>query len=197
MRTVQALITATVLLLFTQAGYAETETWYYRLALHAGGFVVPGPGVALEEMPVGPLVGGEHTFIWEVGGRHEHLLGFSIAANVGFFFGNDPGKFINTNVSLAYWYQLEGNEPGDGFYLRANFGFIDAIVTRKSDKEERENSFIWFPAIIFGPSIKFGFGYGWPINETTRFTLGANYELSVSIFGDALNALYLDAGFLF
>jgi hypothetical protein len=196
-RTVFVLLAALTLLIAPQIGHTETETWYYRLALHGGGYLIASPGVASKEIPIGPMVGPEHTFLWEVAGHHEHLLGFSGAVTFGFFFTNDPGQLINTNLSLAYWYQTRGSEPGDGLYLRANIGFIDAFVTRKSDEEEKKNSFIWFPDIIFGPSLKFGMGWGWPTNETVRFTLGFNYELSVGIFGNVLNALYLDAGFLF
>lgn len=188
---------AIILLLLPQTGHADRASWYYRLALQGGGFIVSDGKMASDEMPIGPLVGPEHTFLWEVNRQHQHLLGFSGACYFGFFFTDDPGTTLNINLSLAYWYQIRGQEAGDGPYFRFNFGLTAAEVNHKSDEEKKKEAFIWMPYLVIGPSLKIGWGYGWPLHPTVRFTMGANYELGIGVLGNVINALYLDLGFLF
>lgn len=203
-RTVQVLLIATILLLLPQTGHAKTARWYYRFAIQIGGFAITDPSIVPDERPVGLLLGPfEHTFLWEVAGQHNHLLGVSSGVHASpMHLATGGGQEISMYLGVAYWYQIKGSEPGDGPYFRANLNLTYTTISCKSDAKEKEEakakSLMWIPHHIIGPSLKLGWGWGWPLHWTVRYFLGISYELGIGVFKDnALNAVYLDTGFLF
>lgn len=154
---------------------AEVESWYTYWGIGSADHHYPGdldsafrqadayPGVARTEMSLEML-----GFYWPLESE-KMIVGFVIS---GSFDALDDGY---SSVQLdQYLYGLSamrfaGNEPGKGFFVRADGGLARAALTSTYGGD------LWSES---GFGVLGGVGYGVAISEQTRILLSATYSNS-------------------
>jgi opacity protein-like surface antigen len=115
------------------------------------------PGVSRSEVAVDML-----GFYWPVGDQSSTIVGFVINGSADRL--DDSYDYIQINHYLygASVMHFFGQEPGDGFFVRGDFGIAKASVT---------DSFGYSSTSDSGTGYLIGIGYGIPMSSDSRLLL--------------------------
>lgn len=181
----------------TLASPSKNESWYFYAGL---GWAGPSYPASLQESfdALNSQPGVSHFplsmdllgFYFPMTSDHRTALG-PIVSGVGdrWTIGTEWMQFnqYTYGVSLLHFF---GANMGDGFFLRADAGAARNVLMESSTFLEGIAVSDW------GVGALLGAGYGWGINDQTRFLMNANYSYR-SIQDFNIGTFAISAGFLF